>query len=363
MNYTVKTKKSSVRLCEVDKIVSAAYDYDFNGESSTDIKIVDKSRLPNDFGIGLITGGSGSGKSTNLLEFGNQEIPSWDNEISLAANFNDFNVARLLLNGVGLNSIRAWSQPRSTLSTGQGYRADIAKTIKNNSVYDEFCSYLDEGTARSLSVSIRKLVDRLEMKGVVLATCRDDITDWLNPDWIFNCDTGDLLIRGACRQRPKIDLKIYPCEVSVWDWFKNHHYLDSGINKGSQCWLAVWNDKPVGFYACLAQPSGTIKNAWRGTRMVVLPEYQGLGISTALSEYVALTFVKNGKRFFAKTASDLLGCHREKSELWKPTSKNKKKRMDYRGGRDNKFSDEHKMKHANRLCYSHEFVGIGNGKQ
>lgn len=357
MNYTATTKKSEVTVTDVDEKVSAAYDYDFKGFTSTDIKILNKSAIPDSYGIGLIVGTSGSGKTTNLNEFGKQPIPEWDNKKSIASAFGTYELASLFLHGVGLNSIRCWTQPRCTLSTGQGYRADIAITIKDGAAYDEFCSYLDPNTSKSICVNLRKLVNKTGMKNITLATCRGDIIDWLQPDWVFNCDTGDFTIRGLERQRPSIDLEIHPCSVSLWDWFKNHHYLDDKINKGAQCWVAFWNGTPVAFYACLAQPSGSLKNAWRGSRLVVLPEFQGLGISTALTEYVAELFINNGKRFFAKTASELLGGHREKSSKWKPTSKNKKKRKDYRSGRDNKFSLEHKEKHADRLCYSHEYIG------
>lgn len=354
-----KTLTSKVRLTDNDDKVSVSYDYEFDGVIETEVNIINTKELPEQYGIGLIIGKSGSGKSTNLRFFGETVIPRWDNDYSIVSNFIDYDVAQRKLHGCGLNSIKVWRQPRNTLSTGEGYRADIAKTISDNVVYDEFCSFLDPYTSKTLSHSLRKYVDKYNIKNVVLATCRDDIVEWLNPDWVFNCDDGVLTIRGLERRRPNINLQIHPCTVEVWRYFKKYHYLSSDINKGCRCWIAYWDDRLVGFYATIAQPNGNMKNAWRGSRLVVLPEYQGIGIGNALCEYVADIHIRNGKRFFAKTASILLGEHRERSSKWKPTSKNKMKRKDYTFQEDDKkYSQEHLMKHANRFTYSHEYVPI-----
>lgn len=348
--------KSVVEKTKSDELVSLAYDYEFNGITETEINEIDIESLPSEFGIGLIVGQSGSGKSTNLRKFGIETNPEWSDSVSVVSHFDNFDDAKKRLHGCGLNSIRCWTQPFFTLSNGQKYRANMARQIKSSSVFDEFASYLDSNTAKSLSNSIRRYVDSEGLKGVVFATCRRDVTEWIRPDWVFDADSGELTI-GRLERRPEINIQIHPCQVQVWDRFSQHHYLSSSINKGSRCWVAMWGDDVVGFYATLAQPSGSLKNAWRGTRMVILPEFQGLGISTALCESVARIHLSSGKRFFAKTASDLLGGHRESSSSWRPTSKNKKKRADYKRGSDNKFSLEHKMKHADRLTYSHEFIG------
>ena len=354
---SVETLRVEVEYTEIDEEVAVAYDYPLTSETVTKIHKIPIEELPNDFSCGLIVGQSGSGKSTNLKTFGTPSRPTWDNSKSLASNFSSYEEAKVKLHGCGLNSIKVWTQPYSTLSTGQAYRADMAKSIKNNTVFDEFCSYLDKNTAKSLSNSIGRYIEGGGLKGVVFATCNSDVKDWLQPDWVFDCNTGELQIRGCDRQRPKINLSLHPCTVQIWENFKNHHYLSSDINKTSRCWVALWGEDVVGFYATLPQPSGTMQNAWRGTRMVVLPEFQGLGISTAMCEAVADIHLESGKRFFAKTASELLGGHREKSDKWKPTSKNKKKRWDYNNDRKGKYSKEHLMRHSHRLCYSHEYLG------
>jgi hypothetical protein len=70
---------------------------------------------------------------------------------------------------------------------------------------------------------------------------------------------------------------------------------------------------------------------------------------------VAKHIVSGGCRFFSKTSHPAMGEHRNKSPNWKPTSKNGKKRDDYKAERKTK-EDGHKMAHAHRVCYSHEYI-------
>ena len=110
---------------------------------------------------------------------------------------------------------------------------------------------------------------------------------------------------------------------------------------------------PVGFVSASAQP-GQIKNAWRLARTVVLPDYQGMGIGTSISDAVAEILWREGKRVYTKVMSPAIARHREGSALWFPTAKNGKARGDYKKERQNKGSG-HKMKHKNRVCYCHEY--------
>jgi len=140
--------------------------------------------------------------------------------------------------------------------------------------------------------------------------------------------------------------------------FSIHHYLSSEINKAAHCWIVIWEGIPVGFASSLPLPSPypSMKNAWREHRVVVLPEYQGLGIGVRVSEAVAQIHLQRGKRYFSKTSHPRLGGYREKSDNWKATSKNKMDRKDYVTSPSKKMSRELLDKHMDRVCYSHEYV-------
>ena len=99
--------------------------------------------------------------------------------------------------------------------------------------------------------------------------------------------------------------------------------------------------------------------------MVIHPDYQGMGIGNKFSESIGLAYVKAGCRYFAKTSNPRIGEHRDKSDLWRGTCKNHSSRQDYvkdgkvSGNRNYRMSDEMMKFHAERVCYSHEFIGDG----
>ena len=47
--------------------------------------------------------------------------------------------------------------------------------------------------AKAASVSLSRYIKNNDIENVVLSTCHYDIVDWLEPDWVLNTDTGELL--------------------------------------------------------------------------------------------------------------------------------------------------------------------------
>lgn len=139
--------------------------------------------------------------------------------------------------------------------------------------------------------------------------------------------------------------------------FGNHHYLDANVNKAARFYIGIWDGVVVAFGAAITMPNGAVKNAWRGHRTVVLPDFQGMGIGVRFSNIIAEIHLKQGHRYFSRTAHPRMGEYREKSVLWKPTSKNKKLRTDVKHDKtyNNHFADN------KRICYSHEYIGNKKG--
>jgi len=135
--------------------------------------------------------------------------------------------------------------------------------------------------------------------------------------------------------------------------FKDHHYLRGDLHGPTRCYVATWGSNVVGFLATIAMPSGYLKNAWRGHRVVVLPDYQGLGIGVKFIDAIAQIYLDDGKRFFSKSAHPRMGYYMQHSPLWKATSKNRKLRTDinHLNVFKNHYGDN------KRVCFSYEYIG------
>ena len=341
ISVTVELDDTLLKACE-------PFDYKFDGTSTFTLPKFDAPKRDGSWNIGLIVGPSGSGKSHLLHDnYGITEEPTWNKQKAIASQ-----VAYQKLSAVGLNSVPAWCRPYHVLSNGEQFRARMASMLATDTSFDEFTSVVDRTVAKSCSNALQREIRREKLTGVVFATCHYDIVEWLQPDWVFDTLTQSLTGGRSLRRRPEITLGIERCEAKWWHAFKDHHYLTSELNKSSRCYLVKWNEIIVGFVSALPMPSGTLKNAWREHRTVILPDYQGIGIGVRISDAVAQLFLEDGKRYYSKTAHPRMGEYRNASKLWKPTVKNMRKRHDY-----TLKHDSTRMQHANRYCYSHEYIG------
>jgi len=345
-----------------DKYTEYVYDtFDIQNKSETVVEIdFDLSEIYSpdfEWNIGIIHGNSGSGKSTILNHLGEINNYEFDNHKALISNFDwlDPKEASFLLTSMGLSSVPTWLRPFHLLSNGEQYRAELAYKVGRSDndaiiLVDEFTSVVDRDVAKSMSFALQKYIRR-KNKRIILASCHYDIMEWLMPDWTCSPQKGGVLERGdwLWRGRPKIELQVSRVEYDTWNLFKKHHYLTEKCSKSFGYLLFQWNNKPVGICVYKSQPTGAVPNGYGLSRTVVLPDYQGMGIGSKISEFVSAILVNGGKRVFTKTINPALGEYREKSDLFRPTSKNGKLRKD--ADTDNA---------ADRLCrvsYCHEYVG------
>jgi len=177
------------------------------------------TNLPKNFKIGVIVGSSGSGKSTMLKEFGVEENPEWEINKSIISHFETPDIGINKLMAVGLNSIPSWYKPYHVLSNGEKFRADLARKLKSNCVIDEYTSVVDRNVAKAASVSLSRYVKKNDVTNVILSTCHRDIIDWLEPDWVLDTDTGELL-HGFFLSDQKSKLKYIAQQMIVGECLK-----------------------------------------------------------------------------------------------------------------------------------------------
>jgi ABC-type lipoprotein export system ATPase subunit len=307
--------------------------------------------------IGLIVGPSGSGKSTVLSEnFGIPQRNEWPATKSVADGF----PARMALSeitgalsSVGFSSPPSWMRPYSTLSNGEQFRADLARTLieaPDLAVVDEFTSVVDRTVAKIASASVAKHVRRGSKK-LVVASCHYDVIDWLTPDWVF--DTSDGTFRWECLQRPSIEVEVYRTTTEAWSTFHRYHYLTADINRSAQCFVGLIEGHPAVFSSYLNFPHPRIPHAKRMHRTVCLPDFQGVGLGTRMQDLVASFAKASGARVFTSHSHPASNAHCARSPLWNMTAK---PRMVPRQGRTSTLQ-QGMVGSFGRMIASFEYVG------
>lgn len=310
---------SKVVLDSKVKEVAKNFDYDFNGESQFYPYEFPKILNEIDYNILCIVGASGSGKSTFSKNFGVCVCVCWDNAKSIVSNFEENGIEKLC--AVGLNSIPTWCKPRNVLSVGEGFRADLARQIGDNCVIDEFTSTIDRNVAKSCSNAIGKYIRKKNIKKCVFVSCHKDFIDYLQPDIVVDLDRECVYdTRGLVRQQ--IELSIYETndKREVWEIFRKHHYLSSELNIACKMYVAFWGKELVGMIAIIPHP-GMVQNAYRIHRLVILPDYQGLGIGKKLLEQMTYLYASKGATMYIRTSHIKLANALLNSKEWVETQR------------------------------------------
>lgn len=310
--------KRSGRLIQLEGMFDVSLGDRLRNEWHVDMPLEER-----DWNIGLIVGPSGSGKSTILSEVFDYQEPDfeWDYERSILDCFPKEMTTKdivMLLSSIGFSSPVSWAQPYWSLSNGEQFRVDLARSLAETQdvcVLDEFTSVVDRTVAKVGSAAVAKFIKRSNRK-LVAASCHYDIVEWLTPDWVY--DTGEGRFEWRCLQRPSIELEIVRTPHSTWELFKKHHYLSANLNSTSTCFLALWEDKPAGFASAISQPLNSNNRVpmWREHRTVVLPDFQGVSIGNHLSDLVASLYAAKGMRYVSVTSNPAMIMHRARSKNW-----------------------------------------------
>jgi len=207
---------------------------------------------------------------------------------------------------------------------------------------------VDRNVARIVSAAIAKGIrsGRIGCRFVAV-TCHYDVTEWLAPDWVI--DMASSTFARRCLQRPQIDLEIFRCRRRVWRMFARHHYLTGSICPTARCFLALWEGAPVTF--CATIPILGRRDHWRVTRIVTLPDYQGVGIGMAVLEAVAQLHRRDGDRINVTASHPALVAHCRRSPRWRAVSV---KRTGSAGAK--RFKPNYRGS-AGRAVVSFEYVG------
>ena len=336
-------KVKSMFDCDMD-IVTKEYDVDIPIENDS-------------WNIGLIVGASGTGKTTiakNLFkDFLLFEGFEWEGK-SIVDDFPDDLSAKEIteiLSKVGFASPPDWLKPFAVLSNGQKMRAELARLIMEADkpfIYDEFTSVVDRQVACIGSAAIQKFVRKTD-KQFIAVSCHYDIAEWLEPDWIYDVNKMEFT-RGSLR-RPEIKIGIRKAEQHEWRLFMDYHYLSHAHNNSARKYIAEINGEPVAWCSLLHFPHPKLKNMKRIHRIVVKPDYQGIGVGGKVMSEISKKYKEKGFRVSLVTSSQSFVHSLANSKQWIMTRK---------PGRASVHRGLQKMKNtgsANRITTSFEYVG------
>lgn len=164
-----------------------------------------------------------------------------------------------------------------------------------------------------------------------------------------------VLISGVRKKdKPKVSLSIVRVEPSVWKDFNfaKYHYLSEELNKACKCFLIKIDGVPAGFFGMINQVGkGLPKHAYRSSRQVILPDFQGLGVSLKIREFIASVWCGGGDgyAFYTKTIHPRVGEAMTKSPNWSPTGYNGKERANVK--------DKKAKNRLSRKSYTFKYTG------
>lgn len=276
--------------------------------------------------VGLIVGPSGCGKSLLARELWGDLIdwsPSWGGKSVVDDFAADKSMADIaaICQAVGFNTIPAWLRPFAVLSNGEQFRVTLARRLLEQAdpiVVDEFTSVVDRQVAQIGSHAVQKYIRRHDRKFVAI-TCHHDVIDWLQPDWVFSPGEGSF-VRRSLQRRPSIEGEIRRVPYSTWRLFAPYHYLTAELHKAAQCFALFIRDQPVVFGATLYRTQSTRKrktqDIWGLSRLVTLPDWQGLGLAFVLTDTLAAAYKATNRRFHVYPAHPALIRSFDKSTEW-----------------------------------------------
>jgi energy-coupling factor transporter ATP-binding protein EcfA2 len=281
--------------------------------------------------VGLVTGPSGAGKSTLARHLWPDAVAGeheWPADCALVDGFpGSMGIRDVtgLLSAVGLASPPAWVRPFRTLSNGEAFRASTARALAETDglvVVDEFSSVVDRQVARVASHAVQKTVRR-QGRQFIAVTCHYDVEDWLQPDWVYDMAAGSFTWRSV-QPHPEIRVSVHPAERGIWSLFRRHHYLSGNLLSSAKCWAAYVDGRPVAFTSCRKFPHATVRDIMLGHRLVVLPDWQGLGIAGRLDDWLGQHLHEQGYRYRNKIAHPVMIRYYAASPRWREVGVRKK---------------------------------------
>lgn len=291
-------------------------DIDYEKKSVHDFSV--SADLESKYNVGLIVGASGSGKTTLAKQIFGAHCFDFEIDVrkpvidQFPSEMNYDQCAEALL-GIGLSSVPCWIRPMYTLSNGQRMRAIAAlqMTKQENFVVDEWTSVVDRTVGKAMSHCLQRHA-RKSNRRIVVLSCHYDVIDWLNPDWIIDCnkeryEDRRLLWRDFKRQE-KLEFEIKEIDGSSWRYFSKYHYLSDKLPGGHTRYFGLFHENEQIGFQCFAnyvpkRIGTTAAMQMHSNRTVIHPDYVGFGMGMRVINITSEIMANRGYDVRAKFSS------------------------------------------------------------
>ena len=92
--------------------------------------------------------------------------------------------------------------------------------------------------------------------------------------------------------------------------------MNTSINKSAQCYGLYDKDEIIGFCGVLHFPHPINKKIKSVTRLVILPDYQGIGLGTKFLNFISDIYIQQGFDFKIQTSAKNLISSLIKDKKW-----------------------------------------------
>jgi ABC-type ATPase involved in cell division len=296
----------------------AANSVDLDSEAKALHELDVAADLATPYNIGLIVGASGSGKTTLAKQIFGAECfdVATDDARAVIDQFPDdlsYEQCVRYLTGMGLTSVPRWIRPLVTLSNGERARAiaALACASKTEFVMDEWTSVVDRTVAKAMSHTVQKFARKNGAK-VTLLSCHYDVIDWLNPDWIIDCNKQQFVDRRLLwrdfRRAEQLRFDIRPTHRRTWAYFSKYHYLSDRLPGGhNELFGLFYGEEQIGFQCFsnyVPHRDKSTRKMMHSNRTVIHPDFVGLGLGILLINATSRLMCARGFDVRAKFSSE-----------------------------------------------------------